>query len=335
MPYILGENVNLGVGGESAAARGTAVAPSIWIPGRTPTGVRPVVQKALLRETTGSGVQSQGSEVVAKHVEGDLEFNVKVNSIGWLFRSLLGSSASVAKSAPNAAVYDHTFSLLTGNPQHPTLTLALSVLGGQDYQYNGVQVSSLELRTPVNDLVNATVGFIGRNETGVSDYTVAFSAGDVAFRQQDISIKIANDISGLGAASPISPKEFSLSINSNARPDMNIGSLTPADVIALLMEIGGSFTLDYGGTTYHDLFVAGTAKAMRIEMTRSDVTIGSSANPKLQIDLPKVTLEDLSPDRPLDDTVKENISFLAHYDTATAKAISVVLSNTLSTYAVA
>ena len=116
---------------------------------------------------------------------------------------------------------------------------------------------------------------------------------------------------------------------------MNIGSLTAVDVLALLMEIGGSMTLDYQGATYHDLFTAGTYKAMRIEMTRSDVTIGSSSNPKLQIDLSKVSFEDLTPDRPLDDTVKENISFLAHYDVATAKAISVVLTNLITTYTVA
>lgn len=335
MSYLLGENVNLGVGGESAAARGTAVAPSIWVPGRTPTGVRPVIEKALLQETTGSGVQSQGSEVVGKHIEGDLEFNLKVESIGWILQSLLGSSVSTAKSAPNAAVYDHVFSLLTGNPQHPTLTLALSQLGQQDYEINGAVATSLEIRTPINDLVNATANFVARNEAEHADYTPSFASSDVAFRMQDVTIKIADVVGNLGAASALSVKDFSLSINNNARPDMNLGSLTPADVIALLTEITGSLTLDYGGDTYHDLFVAGTARAMRIEMTRSDVTIGSSANPKLVIDLPKVTFESYEPDRPLDDVVKENIGFTAHYDSTTAKAITATLTNLKTTYTVA
>ena len=335
MAYILGENVNLGIGGESAAARGTAVAPSIWVPGRTPTGIRSVIEKALLRETTGSGVQSQGSEIVGKRIEGDLEFNVKSQSLGWILRSLLGSSSSVAKTGGNTAVYDHTFSLLTGNPQHPTLTLGLAQLGAQHYAYNGCVVSSLELRTPLNDLVNATASFVGRNETAVANYTVAFANTDVSFRQQDIVIKFATTVAGLDAASSISLKDLSLSINSNARPDMNIGSLTATDVISLLMEITGSFSIDYQGTTYRDLYNAGTYRAMRIEMTRSDVIIGASANPKLVIDLPKVSFESLDPDRPLDDTVKENIGFTAHYDSTTAKAITATLTNTITTYAVA
>lgn len=333
--YLLGENVNLGVGGESNAARGTAVAPTIWIPGRTPTGVRVMVDKTILKETTGSGLGSQGSEITGRHIEGDLEFNLKSNSIGWLFQSLLGASTSVAKSAPNGSVYDHTFSLLTGNPQHPTLTLALAQLGAQHYKYLGAMVNSLDIKVPMNDLVNATVGFVGRNEVAAADYTVGFTNADTAFRQQDVTIKLAADVSGLNAASPISLKEFGLTINNNARPDMNIGSLAAVDVIAMLAEISGSMKLDYQGATYHDLYLAGTYKAMRIEMTRSDITIGSSANPKIQIDLPRVSFDDLTPDRPLDDVVKEDIKFNAHYDPTTAKAITVVLTNLLNSYTVA
>lgn len=335
MPYLLGENVNLGVGGESAAARGTGVAPSVWVPGRTPTGIRPVVEKTQLRETLGAGVRGQGSVITQKRAEGDLEFNVRVNSIGWMLKSLLGGSSSVAKSGGNSSVYDHTFSVQTGNPQYPTLTLALAQLGQQDYEYAGAVVNSLEIRTPVDDLVNATANFIARGEAAHADYTPAFSSADHYFRQHDITIKLANDVTGLDAASAIGLKEFSLSINNNARPDMNIGSVNPVDVIALLLEIGGTMTLDYKGTTYHDLFTAGSYRAMRIEMTRSDVTIGATANPKIQIDLPKISFEDLTPDRSLDDVVKESISFMAHYDTATSKAISAVVTNLLTTYTVA
>lgn len=336
MSYLPGESVNLGIGGESQAARGTPVAPSIWLPGRTPTGIRAIVEKVLLRETRASGVMSHASDIVQKRAEGDLEFNLRVNSIGWIFQSLFGSSASVAKSGGNSAVYDHTFSVLLNNPQHPSLTLALRQPNIQDYEYAMAVVNSLEIRTPLNDRVNATANFIAKSEVEHSAYTISFSeTADRYFRNSDVTIKIANDVTGLDAASALDAKEFALSINNNARPNQVIGSNTPADVIALLMEIGGSLMLDYTAKTYHDIFTAGTYKAMRIEMTRSDVTIGASANPKVVIDLPKVSFEDLSPDRPLDDIVTENISFTAHYDSTTSKAISAVVSNLLTTYTVA
>lgn len=333
--YLLGESVNLGVGGESAAARGTGVTPSIWIPARTPSGIRAVLEKVLLRETRGSGIMSNGSEIVQTRAEGDLEFNLRLNSIGWIFQSLFGSSTPVAKSAPNAAVYDHTFSVLLNNPQHPTLTLGLGAPNAQDYEYKNAVVNSLEIRTPVDDLVNATVGFIAKSEAEHADYTASFATSDSCFRQQDVSIKIAADTASLAGATTIKLKELTLSINNNARPDMNIGSLSPNDVLAMLMEIGGSFKIDYQGKTYHDLFTAGTSQALQITMTRTDLTIGSSANPALVITLPKITFEDLTPDRPLDDVVKEDIKFIAHYDATAAKAISVVLTNLITTYNVA
>jgi len=331
----MGESVNLGIGGESAAARGTAVTPSIWVPARTPTGIRPVLEKTLLRETRGSGIMSTGSEIVATRAEGDLEFNLRLNTIGWILQSLLGSSTPVAKSAPNAAVYDHTFAVLLNNPQHPTLTLGLGVPNFQDYVYNNAVVNSLELSAPQDDLVTAKVGFIAKSEATHADYTVSFSSADSYFRQQDITIKLASDTSGLAGATAVKLKELNLSISNNSRPDMNIGSLSPNDVLAMLMEITGSMKIDYTGTTYHDLFTAGTAYAMSITMTRSDLTIGSSANPSLVITLPRITFEDLTPDRPLDDVVKEDIKFVAHYDATAAKAISAVLTNLITTYNVA
>jgi Phage tail tube protein len=334
MPYVLGESVNLGVGGESGAARGTPVNPTDWIPARTPTGIRVVIEKTLIRESRSSGVMSSASEITQKRAEGDLEFNLRSETIGWILRSLFGFSASVAKSAPNASVYDHTFSVLLNNPQHPSLTLALRQPNVQDYEYPLAVVNSLEIRTPVNDLVNATAGFIAKGENEHAAYTQSFANSDAYFRNQDIVIKIASTVAGLDAASPLSLKEFSLSINNNARPNQVIGSNNPNDVLALLMEITGSFKLDYLAKTYHDYFVNGTYFAMRIELTRADITLGSSANPKLVIDLPKVSVEGYEPDRPLDDIVMDGVNFTAHYDTTSAKAITAVLTNTKQTYTV-
>ena len=332
--YLLGESVNLGVGGESAAARGTPVAPAIWIPARTPSGIRQIVEKTLLRETKASGVMSSGSEITSKRAEGDLEFNLRSNSIGWILQSLFGSSVPVAKSAPNAAVYDHTFSVLLNNPQHPSLTLALRQPNVQDYEYPLALVNSLEIRTPVNDLVNATVGFIAKTENEHSAYTVSFSdTVDRYFRNSDVTIKFATNVAGLAAASAVGVKEFSLSINNNARPNTVISGVN--DVIALLMEIGGSLKLDTTSKANHDIYTAGTYQAMSITFTRSDVTIGSSANPTLVFTLPKVSFEDWTPDRPLDDIVTEGIKFSAHYDSTAAYAIQAVLSNTITTYNVA
>lgn len=333
--YLKGENIQMGIGGSSAAARTVAVAPSIWVPGISPSGIKVVVDKVLIKETRGVGVMSTGSEIVGKRAEGDLEFNIRSISIGWILRSLFGASTSVAKIAPNTSVYDHTFTVDAGNPQHPALTLALSQPNIQDYEYPLAIVNKLEIKTPIKELVRAKASFIATGENEHAAYTPSNNSADSYFRHTDIVIKIASTVAGLAGATALKLKEFNLSINNNSKPNQNIGEMNASDVLSYIMEIGGSMTIDYQAKTYHDIFVAGTYQAMSITLTRSDVTIGTSANPTIVITMPRVSFENLDPDRSADDKVSEGIDFTAHYDATTSKAIDVVLTNTTTTYTVA
>lgn len=329
MTYILGESVNVGVGVENT--RGTGVAPQIWIPGRTPSGINIVMDKTLVKETRRTRITSEGSEAVMKRAEGDLEFNVRNNSIGYLIKSLLGTVES-APASGESAVYEHEFTIDKDDPQNPSLTVALSQPNQQDYEYPLMVVSSLELRTPVDDLVNATVNMIAQKESEHADYTVEFPENDYYFRNYEVTIKIADTLAGLDAADAMKVKEFTLSIANNARPNQNIGDLNPDDVIGLLVEITGSMTLDYVDKDMHDIYEAGTYKAMRIEMVRDDVTIGYAENPRMTIDLAKVSFESYENDRPIDDIVMENIGFQAHYDVDDVEPITVTLINETADY---
>lgn len=331
MAYLFGENIQLGVGAEST--RGTAVAPTAWIPARTPTGIVAVVDKVMVKETRNSGISSQGSELVQVRAEGDIEFNVRNTSIGHIWKSLLGSVNSVTALGATT----HTFTRANTGSQFPSLTLALSQQGSfQDYQYPMGVVNSLEIRTPVDDLVNATANFVAKQENAVSAYTPTFSdSTDVPFRGYNVILKFASSAAGLTAASGICLKEMNLSISNNVRPNQCIGSLSPTDILTLVTEISGSFVADFEDpASYYDLFKAGTYRAMRIEMERTDLAVlGTSAlKPKMVIDLPRVSFEGYTPDRPLDDIVTESIDFSAHYSSTDTSAISVVLQNTQASY---
>ena len=326
MAFIKGEDVNIGIARETV--RGTAETPSIWLPGRTPTGVRQVVEKAIIKETKGTGMASQGSVLVQKRAEGDLEFNVRNGSIGMMLLSLLGKvTTSTAGSA-----YSHLFEILTGNPQYPTLTLGLAQLGMQDYAYRKCICTQLEVRTPVDDLVNATASFVGAEENTHADYTPSFPSTDYFFRHYDVVIKIASDVSGLAAASALGVKEFSLTLNNNGRVNQNIGELNPSDVLGLMVEVGGKLKLDYTGETYHDIYAAGTYKAMSITMTRSDVALDTGVYPKISFVMPKVSFENLNPDRPIDDIVGEEMDFVAHYDEDATYGIQATVVNSIANY---
>lgn len=329
MGYLPGENINLGLGKEST--RGTAVSPTLWLAGRTPSGLNVVNDKTLIQETKGTRSASKGSVITEQRAEGDIEFNVKNTTIVALLRSLLGSVASATASG-ESAVYDHTVTVDVDEVQAPSYTLALSRPGMQDYEYPLGVISSLELTASPDDLVYATANLMAKSEAEHADYTPSFTGEDYNFPHQKVTVKIANDVAGLSGATGICINELGLSIVNNASVKRCLSSLNPVDVLANLVEISGSLAIDYTGDTYHDIYKDGVYKALEVTIENDDVTIGTSAHPKIVITLPKVSFEGLSEDRPIDGITSESVEFTAHYDDDEAKQIEIVVTNETSSY---
>jgi hypothetical protein len=328
MAYLMGEGVQLGIGAEST--RGTAVTPAIWVPARSPSGIKAIIEKTLIRETAGTGVMTKDSEIVHSRAEGDLEFNVRNTSIGYMLESLMGATTPVTTDGATV----HTFTLDGTQAQRPSLTLGLHQPGHQDYAYNMGIVNTLELSTPIDDLVTATASFIAQGEASVSDYTPAFASDDNYFRNHDVTFKLAANVAGLAAATPICLKESSLTIATNTRPNLCVSNVGPNDILSLISEITGSFSVDYEGEGNHDIYTGGQYQAIEIKMIRDDLPVlGTSAEyPEVTITMPKVSFEDWSPDRPLDDIVTEAINYNAHYDVDEGYAIQAVVKNEQATY---
>jgi len=325
-----GEEVIIGLGVEET--RGTAVAPQVFIPGRTPTGIAPVVEKVAMKETRGSKIASHAIEITQKRAEGDLEFNVRSNSIGYILKSLFGSLES-APVGGQSGVYTHTINVLESNPEHPSLTLALSQPQVQDYKYKLAVVSALSLDITPDDLIVGTASFIASNEEEATpDYEPAFSDDDVLFRHQDIAIKLADTEAGLGAATALKVKNFKLDLPNGARVDQNVSELNPGNILASTFEMKGSFELDLESTDLHDAYFGGDYQALQITIERTDVTIGSTAHPKLVITFPKISIDKWTPNRPIDDVVREQIDFVIHYDESSSKAVHAELTNTVAAY---
>jgi hypothetical protein len=116
----------------------------------------------------------------------------------------------------------------------------------------------------------------------------------------------------LDAAEAISLKTFNSSHNGNVRRNQNVGELTGVDILTGLHNMELTFSSDYLDETYRDMIQDNEEKAVRIEMVRSDITIGAANNPTIRITYPKVKLTSRDQDRPLDDIV---------VDTCTAKVL--------------
>lgn len=331
MAFLLGEKVQIGVGVEET--RGTAVTPQIWVPTKEPDSIHVMADKVLVRETRASGINSQGSEIVQRRAEGEIVTNLRALNIGFFLKSLFGGVQSGGVMAQSGA-YDHVFTV-DNDPQRPTLTIAKHQ--GADHQHYKVPlavVSSIDIEHPLDDLVAATIGIIAKDEEEVTDYgTPSLATGDDYFRAFDVTVKVADTVANLGAASVLATKAFKLSLKNNARPNQNLNNYNPSDILALLFEAGGDLELDYVDETFRDHYAAGDYLAMQLRMVRSDLTIGSSTNPALTFVFPKVSFESYDPDRPIDDILRDKLNFVAHYDDTEEYAVEATLRNTLADYA--
>lgn len=327
---IRGEDIVLGVGVETV--KGTGVTPAFWIPGRNPVTAGPRVNKVPVRETRATKMPSIGSEIVQKSGGGALEFNARVISLGYILKSLLGSVSSGAVAA-QAGAYDHVFTLLANEPEHPTLTGALSQPGAaQDYQFVRMLITALTLNWPIDDLLNGSFEFIAESENPVSAYTPSFTTTDHYFRPQDTTVKLAANLAGLAGATAMKVREASLDLSNNGRLLQHLGDVEGDAAVTGDFEVSGEFSVDYADATLHDVFTANTYKALSIKSENQAQTIGVSTYPAITIELPRITFESYDADRPIDDIVSEGIGFAGHYSISDSLGIRITLRNTQASY---
>jgi hypothetical protein len=181
--------------------------------------------------------------------------------------------------------------------------------------------------------VKGVATFIAATEEAVGEYSNPDAlTGDVYFRHQDVSIKIAANIAGLSAAPVIKVKSLKMEIPNGARVDQNVSELNPGNVLATTFDPKISMELDYQNEDLHDGFNDGDYFAMQIVLNREDTTIGSSTTPRMTITFPRVSIDKWTPNRPIDDIMKEAIDFMVHYSEADASGAGVVLRNTIAAY---
>ena len=90
--------------------------------------------------------------------------------------------------------------------------------------------------------------------------------------------------------------------------------------------------MHYDATTYKALALAGTQKALRILMTDTGTTIGTSSNPALKIDLAKVKLTEWKRSNGANEVIKQTLNFKALYSQVDGKMVSIILTNLATNY---
>lgn len=319
-PYT-GRRAAIGLGKEST--RGTGVAASQWLPYASMSYFEKVTK---VRDDSGFGnIESViGADIVKKWNEGEIEFNIRDQSIGLILLSLFGTE-TFTTNQPTTGAGRHVFSVAQSN-QHQSLSIVRKTPVETQRSVNAV-ITTLSLRAVLDQYVRVTAGFIGKAFGSHTD-TVSYTTTENKFRPQDAVIKLATNIAGLGAASPLTTvRSLTLNINTNAEDYQGLGSVEPVDFINRDFTVTVDFELALENTTYKDLTLNNTFQAMSIAFINDNNSIGASSDPKLEFQLDEVDFE------PFDvDEANENVAILtahgvAHYNFTNSSMIQATLEN--------
>lgn len=322
MSKFIGSRIDLGIGKETV--RGTAVAPGYWLrPSEFSVDER--VIKSLDESSRNLIEDSIDSQVVGKFAEGSFSLPIRDKSFGLLLLSMFGS---VADATVETGVYDHTYSVQQSN-QHQSLSVHLKEANaGKDYALS--MLTEMEFAVELEKHAMAKFGF--RSKGGASFSRTATYVSENIFLPTMGDVRFAANLAGLGAASAIKIRQISLKVSKNVEDDRALGDANQQDILNRQFQAEGEITLVYDDQSYVTNLNGNTAQALRVDLTNTGVTIGSTSNPRVRFELAKVLLEEVSRSFGKGDIVLQTLKFKGFYSESDSSMISAVLRNTVASY---
>ncbi len=324
MGNLLGRRISLGIAKESV--RGTAeAAATFYLPLLSKSYDEKIGQ--VIDESAIAVIEdSAEAKIVKKFAGGDFECNIGDKSFGLLLLSLLGAVSSAVKET---TAYNHTFSIAQ-SAQHQALTMFVDDPNVQDYKYPLGMVESLEINLETGKFATFKIG-VRSKKGATATLTPSFTAEN-NFLAQHATFKIATNIAGLAAASAINIRKITLKFSPKLEDDDALGTVEPVDFNNTEFSVDGSVELVYNDATFITALTGDTAKAMRLDMINTDVTIGATSNPELKIDLAKVKFQEVARKMDNKSIITQALKFKAFYSITDSKLLDIVLTNLQTAY---
>lgn len=321
MAVIGGTQVDVGIGIEATA--GTEVSATAF-PKWTDLSFQAVSEKSMLTAARGIRNESSDSMIRRRYAQGQIGMVPNVLEAPYFFGLALGSVSS-SNDDPVAGTDTHTITVQNNNASMKTATILLEQGGEVTERFSNCVVNSLTLEVS-DDYASLTAEMLGKfpdTSTLTESYT---QENEFAYHQ--MTAKFGTSISNADGQSATPLKSFSLTINNNVQLDEAFlsGSNQPADggFFAGRLQISGSYSLHFNGTTELDKYKANTKNAMIVDFTGALIT--GSTYEQLTINLGKLILTSPPKEYNIDGVVVLTQEFTVEYD-ATDNEISVVIIN--------
>lgn len=325
MPKTSGTQVNIGIGMESLAAPGTAVAEAYYLPW-TSFSLQGVSEKSMMKAARGVRNETMHSYIRRKYSQGSISMPFDVENAAFMFALALGST-STATASGESAVYDHTFTVQNTNTSVRTATLTVEQGAIQTAQFTNVVVNTLQIEVG-DDYATMTAELIGQypgTDTLSESYT-----DETEFAYHQMTVQFGTSFTNAAAQTATPLKSFGLTINNNILLDEAFlsGSNEIADggLIPGRMTITGNYSLHFADTTELNKYLNNTLNAMIVTFTGADIGVAGSGVEKIVIKLADLVLTNPPIEYNIDGLLVLNQEFEVQLD-ATDGTITAIVTN--------
>jgi hypothetical protein len=158
-------------------------------------------------------------------------------------------------------------------------------------------VDTLTINGEIGQYAKFDLNMKGRSPTTTTSNTPSFlTTGENPFLVSKASVKFANDIAAIGAASKVAVQNFKVTIEKKLEQIYSTMSTTTegiefASQHNTAFAIKGDFEIIYNDTTFRALALAGTKQAIEIQL-EGRALIGATKYENITLQLASVILED-------------------------------------------
>lgn len=321
MALTAGTQTIVGIGMESAAAPGTAVAETAFLPW-TAFSIQGVSEKSHFVSARGLRNRTSDSMIRRKYAQGSISFVPNCKNMPYWLSLALGS---VSSSTISDSAYTHTITVNNTNATPNTATLTIKEGGVQTVQYTNCVVNSLNIEVS-DDYASATAEIIGKFP-GTDTISESFTS-QTEMAYHNYTAKFGTSFSNAAGNSATPLKAFSLNINNNILLDeaflSGANTITSGNLVPGRLQITGSYSLQFSSTTELAKYQANTKNAVIVSFVGQ--LIGSSSTETVTFKLGKLILTKPPMEYNIDGLLILTQEFEVEYDATDLEMTAVVVN---------
>lgn len=329
MSDVIGRNVAFGF--QKEVVRGTAIQSAIKWVGKLDFDFKPDIETITNESGFNHIAKSSRVDIIRRGGAGGLTSKIFDKNVGHIMSMVFGQAPTTADVSGDTTVKDHTWALLNNN-SHLSYTLHTVEGDIKQASYPGAILDETTIDIVTDDYAKISSSFMSRKAVAPSPALVPAYAEENEFLPVHASLKVVNKGGDLDAASivaDVTEAHLTISKNPTKRPSIGTDNTDPRNTV---VEANLEVHIYYNSTTFRDYRDNQTKLAARLAVTNTDVTIGTSKNPTLTIDLPYIRVAEWDADYSADDMVQQTINCPVLLDLATGTFITAKLRNLETAY---